>query len=79
MCDLRNSRACARIWRSECAEKLSKHYVLSVRIVCGYAMSACRLPFHHICSVEHMGDRLHGLGEIILGQMLAKAAGCAIK
>ena len=42
-------------------------------------MLACRLPFHHIYSVEHMGDGLRGFGEIILGQMWAKAIECAVK
>ena len=55
--------------RSGCAAKVSKHCVLSVRIVCGDAIRACRILFHRPFSMKRAGEELKGLGEILLGEM----------
>ena len=59
--------------RSRSAEKLSKHCVLSVRMIRGYAMLACRFLFHRISSMKRMGNGLNEPGEDFIGTRVAVA------
>ena len=49
--------------RSRSAEKLSKHCVLSVRMIRRYAMPACRFLFHRTSSMKRVRNGVNEPGE----------------
>ena len=62
--------------RSRSAEKLSKHCVLSARMIREYAMPACRFLFHRISSMKRMGNGLNEPREDFIGTRVFFSSSC---